>query len=76
MCNSGGCSFDKLSNSSQIFSLMKDNLCNNALDLTNGQLIIQENWSYGIILCPWLILAQEDDAYVTLEFLYIHVNIS
>ena len=55
---------------------MKDNLCNNALDLTNGQLIIQENWSYGIILCPWLILALEDDAYVTLEFLYIHVNIS
>ena len=54
---------------------MKDNLCDNALDLANGQLIVEDNWSDGTY-CQWLILAQEDDDYVSLEFLNLHVKIA
>ena len=54
---------------------MKDNLCDNALDLANGQLIVEDNWSDGTY-CQWLILAQEDDDYVTLEFQNFHVKIA
>ena len=54
---------------------MKDNKCDNALDLTNGQLIVQDDWPDGTS-CLWLISAEEDDDYVTIEFLNMHVNIS
>ena len=47
---------------------MKDNLCDNALDLTNGKLIVGNFFRLGTY-CQWLISAQDDDAYVTLEFL-------
>ena len=52
---------------------MKDNLCDNALELTNGQLIAKKNWPLGTN-CQWLISAQEDDDYVTLEFQKFHVG--
>ena len=54
---------------------MKDNLCDNALHLANGQLIVEDNWPHGTY-CQWLILAQEDNDYVTLEFQNFHVKIA
>ena len=53
------------------FALLKENQCNNALDLINGQLIIDYVWSD----CQWLISAQDDDLYVTLEAQNIDVKI-
>ena len=46
---------------------MKDNVCDNALDLTNGYLNVDDNWPYGTN-CQWLILAQDNNSYVMLEF--------
>ena len=57
-----------------IFALLKDNLCNNALDLTKGHLIVENNLPLGTY-CQWLISAQNVDAYVTLEFQNFHVKI-
>ena len=54
------CYFLALVNQAQI------NLCDNALDLANGQLIVDKNWP-DYTYCQWLILAQEDDSYVTIE---------
>ena len=47
-----------------------ENLCQNALDLTNDEhiLIIQDNWPLGTY-CQWLISAKDEvEGYVTLEF--------
>ena len=49
------------------FALLKDNLCDMALDLTDGHLIIEDDLPWGTF-CQWLISAQEDDGYVILEF--------
>ena len=49
------------------FALLTDNLCDNALDLTNGILKVENNWPDGTY-CQWLISAQDNDGYVTLEF--------
>ena len=46
---------------------MTDNICDNALNLLNGELIVKDIWSYGTY-CQWLISAQDDNGYVTLEF--------
>ena len=54
------------------FFFLKDNICDNALDLKNGQLIVQNKWPDGTY-CQWLISAQEDDGYVTLDFQQFHV---
>ena len=54
---------------------MKDNVCDNLLDLANGQLIVENNLALGTN-CQWLILAQDDDDYVTLEFQNLHVKIT
>ena len=54
---------------------MTDNLCDNALDLANGILNVEENWPLGTY-CQWLILAQDKDDYVTLEFQNFNVRIS
>ena len=54
---------------------MKDNQCDNALDLTNGQLIVENNWDDGTY-CQWMISAQDDDGYVTLEFQNFNVKIT
>ena len=46
---------------------MKVNLCDNMLELENGQMIVKVKYA-EIINCRWLISAQDDDEYVTLEF--------
>ena len=58
-----------------IFALLKDNLCDNALDLKNGQLIVENNWAFGTY-CQWLISAQDNDDFVTIEFQNFHVKIT
>ena len=52
---------------------MTDNICDNALDLSNGELIAEDNWPLGTY-CQWLILAQDDNGYVTLEFQNFNVR--
>ena len=54
-----------------------DNLCQNALDLTNDEhfIIIQDNWPKGTN-CQWLISAKDEvGGYVTLEFNDIKVRV-
>ena len=55
------------------FTHALDNLCNNALDLSNGKLIVDNNWSLGTY-CQWLISAEDENSYITLEFENIHVS--
>ena len=50
-----------------IFTHALDNLCQNALDLSNGKLIVESNWPVGTH-CQWLISAVDDKHYVNLEF--------
>ena len=57
-----------------VFSILKDNLCDNVLDLINGKLIVENNLPYGTY-CQWLISARDDVSYVTLEFQNLNVNI-
>ena len=52
---------------------MTDNLCDNALDLANGILNVGNNWPHGTY-CQWLISAQDDNGYVTLEFQNFNVR--
>ena len=49
-----------------------DNLCENALDLSNGNLIVEHNWPYGTY-CQWLISSEDENSYVNLEFQNIQV---
>ena len=58
-----------------LFAFLKDNQCDNALNLTNGQLIVENNWDDGTY-CQWMISAQDDDGYVTLEFHNFDVKIT
>ena len=58
---------------SRHFALLTDNLCDNALDLANGILNVEANWPYRTF-CQWMISAQDNDGYVTLEFQSINVN--
>ena len=54
-----------------------ENLCQNALDLTNDKhiIIIQDNWPFGTH-CQWLISAKDEvGGYVTLEFSDIKVRV-
>ena len=50
-----------------------DNLCKNALDLSSRKLIVGNNWSVGTY-CQWLISAEDENSYVTLEFQNINVS--
>ena len=50
-----------------------DNLCENALDLTNGNLIVDNNWPLGTY-CQWLISAEDENSYITLDFQNINVS--
>ena len=50
-----------------IFSSLKDNWCDNALDLTNNHLFVDENWPDGIY-CQWLVYTTNKDSFITLEF--------
>ena len=52
---------------SNFLTLLTANLCDNALDLANGMLIVGDNWPHGTY-CQWLISAQDNDGYVTIEF--------
>ena len=54
-------------------ALLTDNLCDNALDLVNRQLKVEEIWPVGTY-CQWLISAQDNDDYVTLEFQNFNVR--
>ena len=55
------------------FTLLTDNLCDNALDLPNGILIVEDNLPDGTY-CQWLISTQDNDGYVTLEFQNFYVR--
>ena len=56
-----------------IFTYVLDNLCENALDLSNGKLIVESYWPFGTY-CKWLISAVDDEHYVNLEFENIDVR--
>ena len=56
-----------------IFTHALDNLCENALDLSNGKLIVESYWPGGTY-CQWLISAVDDEHYVNLEFENIDVR--
>ena len=55
------------------FIYVLDNFCENALDLSNGKLIVDNNWPFGTY-CQWLISAVDDEHYVNLEFENIDVR--
>ena len=52
---------------------LTDNLCNNALDLANAILNVENNFPDGTY-CQWLISAQDDNGYATLEFQNFNVR--
>ena len=52
---------------------MTDNICDNALNFPNGELIVKDIWFYGTY-CQWLISSQDDNSYVTLEFQNFNVR--
>ena len=56
-----------------IFTHALDNLCENALDLSNGKLIVESYWPFGTY-CQWLISAVDEKHYVNLEFENIDVR--
>ena len=49
------------------FAHLTDNICDDALDMANGILNVEDNWPHGTY-CQWLISAQDNSDYVTLEF--------
>ena len=59
-----------------IFTHVLDNLCKNALDLSNDKLIVDDSkWQFGTY-CQWLISAVDDKHYVILEFENVNVRIA
>ena len=56
-----------------IFTHAIDNLCHNAHDLINRKLIVDNNWPLGTY-CQWLISAEDENSYITLEFQNINVS--
>ena len=52
---------------------MTDNICDNALNLANGILNVEDNWPPGTY-CQWLISTPDNDDYVTLEFQNFNVR--
>ena len=56
-----------------VFALLTDNICDNALDLANGILKVEDNWPHSTY-CQWLISAQDNNGYVTLEFQNFNVG--
>ena len=55
------------------FVLLTDDLCDNSLDKANGILNVENIWPWGTY-CQWLISAQDNDDYVTLEFQNFNVR--
>ena len=58
-----------------IFICALDNWCENARDLTEGNLIVDNNMPLGTY-CQWLISAEDDEHYVNLEFENLDVRIT
>ena len=56
-----------------LFTHSLDMLCNNALDLSNGKLIVYNNWQVGTY-CQWILSAVEENSFITLEFQKINVS--
>ena len=55
-----------------------DNLCQNALDITNDEhiIIIKDEWPLRTY-CQWLISAKDEfGGYVTIEFSHIEVRVN
>ena len=61
------------SNEGLVLTHVLDNLCKNALDLSSRKLIVGNNWSVGTY-CHWLISAEDENSYITLEFQNINVS--
>ena len=55
------------------FPYLEDNWCDNALDLINNHLIVDENGPDGIN-CQWLVYTANADNFITLEFSNITVR--
>ena len=58
-----------------IFTHVLDNLCENALDLSNDKLIVDDTKLQFGTYCQWLISAIDDKHYVILEFENVNVRI-
>ena len=59
-----------------VFTHILDNVCKNALDLSNNKLIVDDSkWQFGTY-CQWLISAIDDKHYVILEFENVDVRIA
>ena len=56
-----------------LLCFLQDNICDNLLNLNNGQLIVEDEFPYGTH-CHWVISAQDDASYVTLEFKDVNVK--
>ena len=57
----------------KFLAFLTENQCDNALDLDDRSLVIDINFKEGIS-CQWLISAQDNDDYVTLEFQKFNVR--
>ena len=49
------------------FLFSQDDVCKNALDLSNGTLNIDDGWNMGTS-CQWAIPVEDENSYITLEF--------
>ena len=56
-----------------VFAPLIDNICDNALDLANGILHVENNWLDGTF-CQWVMSTQDNNSYVTLEFQNFNVR--
>ena len=57
-----------------VFTHILDNLCKNALDLSNDKLIVDDTKLQFGTYCQWLISAVDEKHYVNLEFERIDVR--
>ena len=51
-----------------------DNLCENALDLSKGTLIVESDFPLNTY-CQWLVSTEDANSYITLDFQNITVTI-
>ena len=65
--------FSKFKIICNFFALLTDNLCDNALDLTNKILNVDRNWPNSTY-CQWMISSQHNNGYVILEFQSFNVR--
>ena len=55
------------------FTNALETLCQNALNLSSSKLTVDKNWPWGTY-CQWLILAEDENSYVTIQFDHIDVS--